>query len=80
MSGYKKISKIAVSYDDMSLVKEIGLHIGEKTSTKILSHIIKSAHMTMQVEDLEIQGTEEDTIRFLLNKILYNLDDVLPEI
>ena len=78
MSNFVLKSKISVSHADMILLKDIGLHIAEKTSSKIISHIIKAAHMTMQVEGLD--DTKEDTIVFMLNQVLYKLDEISPEI
>ena len=75
----KSNSKITVSYEDMLLLKEIGTHVCEKTSRKILSHIIRSAHTNIQLESL-IDETEESSVIFKLDQILYKLDEVLPEI
>ena len=73
-----KISKISVSHSDMLLLKHIGLHISEKTSSKILSKIIQSAYLTVQTDQLEL--SKENLVMFKLDEILYKLDELSPEI
>ena len=77
-SNIEKDKRISVSHSDMRLLKEIGVQISEKTSSKILSKIIQSAYLKVQVDQLELSN--ENLVMFKLDEILYKLDELSPEI